>query len=319
MPQLPMLEGRWADTGIKLKTEDWPVVTALHGGRVEGDLIDVKLENGESRTLIGAASPIYRGDEIIGAVTAFSDITAQRVAEQEAIHAKGQMELYLDLLSHDVNNLNAGARGYLELLLNKGELTGKLLHYADSAKGLLEDVSQLVENVRKLQKAESEGHVRSTIDLNWLLDDVVASYRNVPSQDVTAEYRPCGRALVFGNELLRDVFDNILGNAVKHSSGEVSIEVKMGQVLLEGREFYRVDISDNGPGISDNLKDKLFNRMQQGRTTAKGHGLGLYLVRTILDMFDGQVWVDDRVPGDHTKGSRFVVLLPSAGNETPLS
>jgi len=314
---LPRMEGRWSDTGIRLKPEDWPIVRALQGERVVGAMIDVRRKDGEMRTVIASTSPVIGRKGPIGAVLVISDITEQRHAEQEAVQARSRMELYLDLLSHDVNNLNAGAKGYLELMLDKGELSGRDLDFAKKADDLLEDVAQLVENVRKLQKVEAEWHQRSLIDLNWLIEDVAASHRSTAGREVSIEFQPEERALVNANELLRDVFNNLIGNAIKHTEDPVEIAIAINRVMVDGREFYRVDIEDNGPGIPDNVKPVLFNRMQRGRTTAKGHGLGLYLVRTVLNMFDGRVWADDRVPGDHTQGSRFVVLLPVAEAGTP--
>ena len=77
------------------------------------------------------------------------------------------------------------------------------------------------------------------------------------------------------------------------------------------KTYYMVSVEDNGPGIPDNLKEKIFNRLQRGETLARGMGLGLYLVKSLVDSYHGRVWVEDRVAGDHTKGSRFVVMLPA--------
>ena len=56
---------------------------------------------------------------------------------------------------------------------------------------------------------------------------------------------------------------------------------------------------------------KLFTRFRRGQTKASGKGLGLYLVRTLVESYRGCVRVEDRVPGDHTKGAKFVVMLPA--------
>ena len=55
--------------------------------------------------------------------------------------------------------------------------------------------------------------------------------------------------------------------------------------------------------------------MLKGSDKAKGMGLGLYLVKSLVDSYGGSVWVEDRVPGDHTQGARFVVMLPAAGDD----
>ncbi len=75
-----------------------------------------------------------------------------------------------------------------------------------------------------------------------------------------------------------------------------------------------VTIDDNGPGIPDEMKRRLFNRFERGTTPTSGKGLGLYLVRKLVEGYGGHVWVEDRVQGDHSQGSRFVVVLPDAGH-----
>jgi K+-sensing histidine kinase KdpD len=71
-------------------------------------------------------------------------------------------------------------------------------------------------------------------------------------------------------------------------------------------------VEDNGPGIPDTQKKELFDQVSCEGTKTKGKGLGLCLVKALVDVFRGKVRVEDRVAGDHTKGARFVVLLPAA-------
>jgi signal transduction histidine kinase len=177
------------------------------------------------------------------------------------------------------------------------------------------DIGRLVENIRKLHRAEDRSLHRHIIDVNALINDVVATHLNDPSGKVQITVRPGKQAPVFGNALLRDVFDNLIENAVKHSGGEVQIEVIIGRFMTEGKEFVRVAVTDTGPGISDEVKKTLFNRMQRGHTAASGRGLGLYLAKTVLEMCDGRIWVDDRFSDDPGRGARFVVLIPAADEQ----
>ncbi len=82
-----------------------------------------------------------------------------------------------------------------------------------------------------------------------------------------------------------------------------------------GRRYYFVSVEDNGPGIPDAMKDVIFDRFRRGNTRAHGTGLGLYLVKTLVESYGGKVMVDDRVNGDPTKGTRFVVMLPTVENQ----
>ncbi len=78
-----------------------------------------------------------------------------------------------------------------------------------------------------------------------------------------------------------------------------------------GKKYCMVTVADNGPGIPDEVKDRLFMRFSRGQTKVKGSGLGLYLAKTLVESYDGKIRVEDRVPGDYTKGARFVVMIPS--------
>ncbi len=117
---------------------------------------------------------------------------------------------------------------------------------------------------------------------------------------------------VMANALLKDAFLNILGNAIKHNTRPPVIDVCVKKVAGGGKDLCLVTIEDNGPGIPDEMKRRLFNRFERGATPASGKGLGLYLVRKLIEGYAGHVWVEDRVSGDHCQGSRFVIALPLA-------
>jgi signal transduction histidine kinase len=130
---------------------------------------------------------------------------------------------------------------------------------------------------------------------------------------ITLNMNEHDRCIVHANDLLHDVFSNLVNNAVKHTGDCTQIIVGLNVIGDKGRRYCRVAVEDNGPGIPDDYKERIFNRMHKG--TARGMGLGLYLVRTLVNSYNGSVWAEDRVKGDHTKGARFVVLLPAVDNQ----
>ena len=75
--------------------------------------------------------------------------------------------------------------------------------------------------------------------------------------------------------------------------------------------YYRVAVEDNGPGIPLEQKKMLFSRLISGTARTGGKGLGLYLVLSLVEDAGGRIWVEDRIPDDYGKGSRFVILLPA--------
>ncbi len=249
-----------------------------------------------------------------------TDITARVEAERKLRESWKQATLYVDLMGHDVNNMNQVALGFLELALEKVEQNGKLeitdKILLEKPFEALKSNSRLVDNVRKIRK-ERSGMIEPTlVDLGKTLEEVKRQFTDICSRDITINYMPAERCYVKANELLPDVFLNLVGNAIKHSSGPLSVNLKLESEQRQEGRFYRVSIEDNGPGIPDDQKRKLLESACLKRARRNGKGFGLCLAMTLLEDFNGSICIENTVPFDHTKGSRFVVLLPAAEKMT---
>jgi PAS domain S-box-containing protein len=241
----------------------------------------------------------------------FEDMTEKVKTEEELLESRSRAELYLDLMSHDINNLHQIAIGYLELAGEALEIETGDRDLIVKPLEVLHRSANLIENVRKLQRVQKGEITNEVIDLNDVLMRVIGEYRPVYGGEI-AYNNGKGLHRVLANELLYDVFANLVGNAIKHSNGgSANISIIVDPAGSGNKTFYRVSVEDSGPGIPDDMKVKIFNRLQRGETRAKGMGLGLFLVKSLVDSYHGRVWVEDRVSGDHRKGSRFVVMLPS--------
>ncbi len=234
----------------------------------------------------------------------------------ELKEAKMQSELYLDLMGHDISNMHHIALSQLELaheiMAEEGKLEGKEQELIDTPLQTLERSAKLINNVRKLQKLRLGEYKPEIIDLGPLLAEVVEEYSNIPGTKVIFNYTIANGFYVTANPLLSDVFINLVDNAIKHSNGLVTINIGMSKVSRNEGTFYQVAVEDNGPGIRDDKKDKVFHRLNRGQTMARGTGLGLYIVKTLVESFHGSISVEDRVPGVYKMGSRFVVEMPAA-------
>lgn len=229
--------------------------------------------------------------------------------EQQVVEEKRRADLYIDLLTHDIKNLNAAAAGYLQLIEGGDERSRELVTKSMNA---LDDSSELIDSVVKLQRSREARVERGPVDLSDLLRQAVNAVSRPHGREVSISFTPASGHRALGNGLLRDVFMNIIENAVKHSQKDIVIGIGLDTVDKKGQEFQRVSVEDTGPGVPDELKDQIFYRAQRGRTGAVGRGIGLFLVRQLVEDLGGEVWVEDRVPGESTKGARFVVVLPSA-------
>ncbi|HMK47012.1 MAG TPA: PAS domain S-box protein [Methanocella sp.] len=234
------------------------------------------------------------------------DLVQQRTQDLE--EAKAQAELYLDLMGHDINNMHQISMGYLEVARGMPErrLQEEMI---DKSIEVLQRSTQLIQNVRKLQMVHEGVFKSQDIDVVKVLADVQREFGVVPYKAVTLRLNGRDSYHVQANELLHDVIVNLVSNAIKHTGDKADIGISLDTVDDESCHYCQVSVEDNGPGVPNDSKERIFNRMRKG--TARGMGLGLYIVKTLVESYSGRVWVEDRVPGDHTKGAKFVVMLPT--------
>jgi len=256
-----------------------------------------------------------RNDEIGDLERMFNSLVSEIKKRDERIRTeKDRSEFYLDLMSHDINNMNHTGMGYLELALDnlKGRVDARDLALIEKAYEALKNSSVLIDNVRRIQKVQASLLALEELDLGRLLAEVKDKYARYPGRVITINYAPAScRIRACG--LFKEVLSNIVENAIKHSdpAKPLTINMALSRIKKDRKEYCRVSIDDNGPGIPDEVKGAIFNRFRRGPTGARGKGLGLHIVKMLVEEYGGKVWAEDRVPGDYTKGARFVILMPA--------
>ena len=247
-------------------------------------------------------------------VVILDDVTERKAFEDQLVCAKKQTDLYVDLMGHDVNNMNQIAMGFLELAEDKIRQEGQLrqddLFLVSKPIEALAHNSRIIYNIRKLQQEKAGAYRHEPVDVGRMLASLASRYSGIAGRDVRISLRTGESCTVMANELLGEVFDNLVGNAVKHTEGPVRIGIGLDKIREEGRDYCRVTVEDNGQGISDEVKAKLFDRLALDCKRASGSGFGLCLSKILVEDFGGRLEVEDRMQGDYTKGARFVVTLP---------
>lgn len=288
-----------------------------HKGVKEAYMVRLRKKDSELVWVTVAAAPILdKQGAYKGTVSLASDITLAKQYEEDLKKERSLANMYLDLMAHDINNLNQVAMGNLEMAIhNLQQETLAVPNILDLLQKSLDTMCQqtsLIKNVKTLQRLKTEQLRNEEVDVAGIITEAVSEFRNFPGREVTIEYQQPGNCFVRANGLLKEVFVNLIGNSVKHSQGPVRIWVTVDSAVETGKKFYEASLADDGPGIPDDLKERLFGRFKSGEAKTTGHGLGLYLVKSIVEDFGGKVRVEDRVHGDYHKGAKFVVLLPAA-------
>ncbi len=239
------------------------------------------------------------------------DISERKATQDRFIEEKKRAELYLDLFGHDIRNINQGIMSYLELMMMR---PGIQPDEADYIKAVLEQATRINDLVAKVQRLTQLRTRRISLEdvdaqplLQAAIDYVMAKY---PYRDVHIEvHSGCSMLTVKGSKMLTDVFTSILDNAIRFNRNE-TVEVDVSCRPTEDGDSIHFMIGDRGPGIADDMKGKVFHRLEQPEGGVKGSGLGLTVVWEIIRQLGGRIWVEDRVYGDPSQGSKFVVELP---------
>ncbi len=237
------------------------------------------------------------------------EISERKRAEEALGDAKNQAELYVDLMGHDINNLNHAIMGYLELAIDTIGLDEGEKELLSRPLELVANSSALISNVKKLKRLKAGECRQGVKDAGQAIEEARSMHMNVPSRDVAINYAPVDGCLVLADESLKDVFSNLIENSIKHSRGPLTVDIALSAVRAGDKKYYRISVEDDGPGMSDDLKTTVLDRFCLVKLGATGRGMGLCLTKALVDSYQGKISVEDRVPGDHKKGCRFVVLL----------
>ncbi|MFX0002120.1 MAG: PAS domain S-box protein [Candidatus Hodarchaeota archaeon] len=243
---------------------------------------------------------------------------ALKKSERDYKEAYEVANFYKDLFTHDMNNILQIINSSTELIsyqLVDSEKSKYIGNMTDMIKNQIERGSKLISNVRTLSELEEEEVATYQIEIIAFLENSINFIKKAYSEKqmkITFNKQEGGIHII-ANDLLQDVFENILINAIKYNENhEVDIIIKISEIQINTKNYIKMEFIDNGIGVADNRKDVIFKRGQRELKGSKGMGLGLSLVSIILRIFKGKIWVEDRVKGDYTKGSNFIILLPIA-------
>lgn len=239
------------------------------------------------------------------------DITATHRARAalDAIHRQQEQVAYG--ISHDLRASLRGIEGFARQLAGQ-PLDAQGQEHLGRVRAAASQASGLVDALVQLSRAATQPQATDEVDLGLLAAWVLAELQDAdPARAVAIDIRPLPP--VRGDERqLKRVLEQLLGNAWKFTAGTPSPEISIEEhPAPPGRRV--VGIRDNGSGFDMRYVDKLFTpfRRLHGTDDGGGHGLGLAIVRAIVERHGGKAWAESQ-PG---AGSRFFVELPAVEAE----
>ena len=319
MDEFGEYKGWWADGsarhGQRLENEEWPTARLLRGAETVDDTIEIETFDpvpARRIALVSGASIKDGNGDTIGAVVAQMDITDRVRAEKALREADRRKDEFLAMLAHELRNPLAPIAAAADLLgLGRADeqrvkqastiISRQVAHMTGLVDDLL-DVSRVTRGLVTLNKIR--------LDAKRIVPDAVEQVRPLieARRHRLTVHTPPESAFVAGDQKrLVQVMTNLLNNAAKYTpeGGDITLSMEVDGAWV------RLIVADNGIGMAPDMAERAFDLFAQAERTSDrtqgGLGIGLALVKSLLDLHGGSIAAHSAGSG---KGSRFTVCLP---------
>ncbi len=273
------------------------------------DNLSVKAKNGRLFPMAMTIAPLLAKGEVSGAIILFRDITKDREIDQ----AKTE---FVSLASHQLKTPLSAINWYSEMVLEEevGPLNAKQKEYLknlyDANRRMVELVNSLL-NVSRIDLGAFAVEPSLT-NFSAVADEVLIELKpqiELKKLRLDKEYDKQVPPINADPKLLRIIFQNLLSNAVKYTAPNGVI----GLALKKEGENVLIRVTDTGYGIPAADQGKIFTKLFRADNIrdkeAEGTGLGLYIVKAVVEAGGGRIWFDSL----EGRGTSFFITLPLAG------
>lgn len=317
------------EKGEPISEEEYPFTAVLVHKAFINQILQLTSRNGKKQVVSLVISPVVTSTgEVYGAVAVIRDISQQRAAEQQRAE-------FISTASHEMRTPVAAIEGYLSLALNDkvSTIDTRARGFLDKAHASTQHLGKLFQDLLTSAKAE-DGRLSShpqVMEMGSFLEQLVEDLRFAAQKknllmefvigdtggtiDATEEKSSLKVVkplyYVYADpERLREVATNLFDNAIKYTDqGKISVG------LTGNTEVVQMYIKDTGQGIPAEDIPHLFQKFYRVDNSATrvigGTGLGLFICRKIIELYQGRVWVESELG----KGSTFFINLPRVSTQ----
>ncbi len=290
------------------------VQEVLEEAQVLGDLLFVDADGGDG----GDARPVRRLHHALMELATIIAGIYQELGFRRQRDTSERIERFTRTLSHELKNPIGTAQGAAQLLCDEGiaadpeqrrRFAAIVLRSMDRAEALVEDVRALA------RLGHVENRAADIAPLRDVVTDVVSAYAHAASErNVRIAVDDDLPAAPVDRRRAELVLANLVGNAVKYSDGAKPDRWVRIAVRSNGEGTWRVEVRDNGVGIPESQRGRLFERFFRGATADEpGSGLGLAIAREAAHQIGAQIDFESSAGA----GSSFRVVLPEANPPAP--
>ena len=316
---------------------------AIEGGEA-ASLLDLEIAHKNGNTVFVEASTrlIKKNGKIEGVLVIVRDVTDRKVAEEDIRQKNEELKVMgddlIELNLHLEQKVEERTEEIEKILKHKNEFISQMGHDIKTpltplisllpfieknevdpkSKDLLKIcirnvhyIKNLVVNTLQLARLNSKDTVFdiNEINIKEIVDSVIFDHQTIiEDRDIEVEQKIDGDITVFADSLrLREVFSNLISNAIKFMDGEGKLTIDMEKM---GEEFAIVSVRDTGIGLDDEVKSHLFEefyKADKSRHELDSSGLGLVICKRIIEKHGGKIWAYSPGAGE---GTTFYFTIP---------
>ena len=297
------------DQGQAVPPESQPGFLALHHGQKTEEVYQLSRADNPKVAVSVTSSPVRLEGRTIGVIMVIRDVTKEREVDRMKTE-------FISLASHQLRTPLSAIRWFSEMLISgdAGELQAEQKEFAQNISDSTDRMIQLVSSLLNISRIESGRIIidPKPTDMQKLVSGIVSDLHakiDERQQNLAISIHDGLDNINLDPRLIGQVYLNLLTNAIKYTpkGGDITVLVsKKGDEIIS-------QVSDNGYGIPKDQQDKMFQKFFRADNVAKvetdGTGLGMYLVKAIVESSGGKIWFQS----EEGKGTTFWFSLPAAG------
>jgi len=320
------LEGRWLQDalpsfdkyGKPVDPSDRLMAQAFFTGKPVSGTVSYRRKDGSLVAIYNTSSPFIVKNKPVGGIVVFHDVSKELQIER----AKDE---FVSLASHQLRTPLTSIKFFAELLKDPyyGKLSAKQTDYLDkilfSTERMINLVSELLDisrlNLGRLEIKPEETNINNLIH-NQVVEVAPIAVKHSVKVDFTCSIDKSS-SVKLDRTLFAQVVHNLLTNAIRYSADKKSGRVKV--VLEKDSRNYKLTIADNGIGIPAGVNSKIYERFYRADNAkhmeVEGTGLGLYLVKFIIESSGGKI----SHTSQENKGTTFYITIPKSGMKSTVT
>ncbi|MBC7708363.1 PAS domain S-box protein [Polaromonas sp.] len=292
---------------VAINLIDRPITKAFLSGRSVTEKVFYRKRDGQKLPVMLTVSPILLADRPIGAIEVFRDITL----EEEIDRMKSE---FISLASHQLRTPLSAIKTYSHMLVDgyMGDVTTAQKKSLRTIIGATNRMNELISTLLNITRIESGTIVINArmLRIDRAAEEVIKELNLAASEkNITLSLTQSGKlatSVKTDNLILKEIISNLISNAIKYTTEGGAVDV-----IVRGRnKDVLVTVADNGWGIPKDAHDQVFSKFFRAQNTVKrettGTGLGLYLVKGLLERLNGNIWFES----EEGKGTTFFFTLP---------